>query len=156
MGALAPALGVLSKVATIAGTVISFGASISQGKQTREIKEYEAAQLDVQAKNEYAIGAKRAQEIRRQNQLQQSRARAVGAAFGGGVDADIIGDLAAAGELDALTALWEGREAATGRNAQAAVSRAEGRQLERAGKLKGITTILSSGSSLYEKYKRDQ
>lgn len=138
-----------------AGTILGAVGAISSGNAANEAAKYEAKVLETQGKNEEAIAGKQAAELRREKRLAQSRARAVGAAFGGGVDNDILGDIEEVGELNALTALWEGQEARIGRNAQAAASRYEGKQLKKAGYLKGLTTLVSGGGSLYDKYGAD-
>lgn len=136
-----------------AGAAVSAIGAIKAGKAQQAASNYQAAQLDAAAKTEAASSQRAAQEDRRQKELMISRARAVGAASGGGQDVALLGDIEEDGELRALTTLWEGDEAAKGRRAQAAASRFEGRQMKRAGYVRGGTTILSSaGKSFAERF----
>lgn len=142
----------LSTILSAAGTAVSGLGAIQSGRAQGAASEYQAAQLDAAAKTERASAQRKAEEDRRQTQVMQSRARAVGAASGGGIDFELAGDIEAEGEYRALTSLWEGEEAAKGREAQAAASRFEGRQAKRSGLLKAGRTILDAGTSFYEKY----
>ena len=136
-----------------AGAAIGAIGSIKAGKSQQAAANYQAAQLDAAAKTESASAQRVAQEERRQKELVLSRARAVGAASGGGQDIGLLGAIEEDGELRALTALWEGDEAAKGRRAQASASRFEGKQMAQAGKINAFTTVLSSaGKSFSEKY----
>ena len=142
----------LSTILSAGGTAVSAIGAIQQGKSQQASANYQAAQLEAAGKAEQAASQREAEEERRQKRLMQSRARAVGAASGGGIDLELAGDIEEEGEYRALTALWEGTEAAKGRRAQAAASRFEGRQARKAGFLRAGRTILGGGASLYEKY----
>ena len=142
----------LSTILSAAGTGISAIGAIQSGKAQNATAQYQAAQLEAAGKAEQATSQREAEEQRRQARLMQSRARAVGAASGGGIDLELAGDIEAEGEYRALTALWEGTEAAKGRQAQAGAARFEGQAAKKAGYLKAGSTILGGGASLYEKY----
>lgn len=143
----------LSTILSVAGSAVGGLGAIQSGKAQQASSEYQAAQLEAAAKTERATAQREAKEERRQASLLQSRARAVGANSGGGIDFELAGDIEADGEYRALTALWEGEEAAKGREAQAAASRFEGRQAKRAGLLRAGGTILGgAGRSFLEKY----
>jgi len=159
----------LSTILSAAGTAVGAVGAIQGGKAQQASANYQAAQLEAAGKTERAIAQREAEEDRRQARLMQSRARAVGAASGGGIDLELAGDIAEEGEYRALTSIWEGEEAAKGRNAQAAAARFEGKQAKKAGYLRGASkafsgaaslsdnlapskTILSNGQSLMEKY----
>lgn len=142
----------IAKIASIGGTILSSVGAVQQGNAAQASANYQAAQLEQQGKTERALSSKKAAELERRKRVEQSDARATGAAFGGGVDYDVIGDLEEFGELDALTALWEGEEAAKGRNAQAAAARAEGRFQKRASRTKALSTLIDGGTSYYDKY----
>lgn len=136
-----------------AGAAVSGLGAIQAGKQQAAAAEFQARQLEASGKAEMAVAQREAQEQRRQKELVLSRARAVAAASGGGQDIPLLGAIEEEGELRALTALWEGDEAAKGRKAQAAASRFEGRQAKKAGYVRGGTTILSSiGQTFQEKF----
>lgn len=134
------------------GTILSGAAAIQQGNTARATSNYEAQQLEAQGKAEMAASQREADNESRQNALVMSRARAAGAASGGGIDYDLMGDIGGEGEYRALTALWQGGEAAKGRNQQAANARLEGKQQQRAGRVNAFNTLLQGGTSLYEKY----
>lgn len=136
-----------------AGAVVGGLGAVQAGRAQQAASNYQAAQLDAAAKAESASAQRAAQEERRQKGLVLSRARAVAAASGGGQDVPLMGAIEEEGELRALTALWEGEEAAKGRRAQAEASRFEGKQYKKAGYVKGATTILSSvGQSFAERF----
>jgi len=134
------------------GTILSTAGAIQQGNAANAAAEYNARQLEASAKTEKAAAQRQANEQTRQKELTLSRARTVAAASGGGQDVPLMGQIEEDGQLRALTALWEGDEAAAGRNAQAASARLEGKQAKRAGVVRGLTTLGEGGSSLYEKY----
>ena len=136
-----------------AGAAVSGIAAVKSGRTAQATANYQAAQLDASAKSEQAVAQRAAAEERRQKELTISRARAVGAASGGGQDIPLFGAIEEDGELRALTVLWEGDEAAKGRRAQAQAARFEGKQTKRAGLYRGATTILASaGQSFQEKF----
>lgn len=141
-----------STILSAAGSAVGAVGAIQSGNAQNAAAQYQAKQLEASGKAEQAAAQREAEEQRRQSRLMQSRARAVGAASGGGIDLELAGDIEAEGEYRALTALWEGNEAAKGRRAQAAASRFEGKSAKKAGYLKAGRTILGGGSSLYEKY----
>lgn len=142
----------LSTILSAGGAAVSAVGAIQGGRAQDAAAQYQAAQLEAAGKSEMAVSQRQAEEDRRQSRLMQSRARAVGAASGGGIDLELAGDIEADGEYRALTSLWEGTEAAKGRRAQASASRFEGTQAKKAGVFKAASTILGGGSSLYEKY----
>lgn len=139
--------------ASTIGTIVSGVGALAQGAGANKAAEFQAQQLEVQGKNDYAVAAKKAAEIRRRNRVLQSEARATGAAFGGGVDIRQMAELEEAGELDALTALWQGESTQEGRSDQAWATRFEGRQRRKASVINAGTSILTGGSDIYNKYK---
>jgi hypothetical protein len=171
----------MAEVAAIAATVIgtvgtivsandAASAARAEGRSAKEVGDWQAAQLRQQAGQERAAAQRRAIEERRRGTLAVSKARAAAAASGGGA-ADptvlkIYGDLAAEGEQNALTALWEGEEAAKGLEAQAAGAQYEGASADyasrmtskayrRAGYIGAVGNLLSGGSDFYSKYGGD-
>jgi hypothetical protein len=134
------------------GTVLGAAGKLQEGNAAKAASRFEAAQLDAQANTERASGQRAAIEETRNAQLVQSRARAVGAASGGGVDAKLAGDLAQEGQYRSLLAMWQGDEAAIGREQQASAVRFDGEQAQKAGRIGAASTLLSGGSSLYERF----
>jgi hypothetical protein len=144
--------GAASAGLSIAGLATNAIGSIVKNRALKESADFQEKQLEVKSKNEYAIAARRASELRRRNRLEQSTARATGAAFGGGVDVRQLGELAEVGELNALTALWQGESTQAGREDQIAALRADTRARTTANTISAGTTILSGFGSLYDKY----
>lgn len=142
----------LGQTLAAGGSVLSAVGSIQAGKAQQAASEYQARQLEAQGKAERAASSVEAANEARQKRLVLSRARAVGADSGGGVDLGIIGDIEEEGTYRTLTALWSGEERAKGRKAQAAASRFEGRQYRTAGLLEGIKTLSGGGASFMERY----
>ena len=140
----------LSTILSAAGAGIGAVGAIQGGNAQDAAAQYQAIQLEASGKAERAASQREAEDRQRQARLAQSRAQAVGAASGGGIDFDLEGDLAAEGEYQSLTALWEGEEAAKGRKAQAGASRFEGKAAKGAGYLKGASKAFSGAASLYD------
>lgn len=141
---------------TVAGTALSAGGSIiGANDEAREMRR-EAAQLETQAGLERASSHRAAMEEKRQSRLAASRARAVAAASGAGVDdptvVNLIAGIEGEGEYRALSALYEGDQKALGMEAEAAARRRGAKSTKRAGLIKGASTILSGGASLYDRY----
>ena len=143
----------LGSILQIAGAGDGALGAINAGNAANASAEYQALQLEAAGKSENAAAQRQAEEDRRQKDFVLSRARAVGAASGGGQDINLMGAIEEEGELRALTSLWEGEEAAKGRKMQAEAARFEGQQMKTAGYVKGFSTILSSaGQSFAEKF----
>lgn len=134
------------------GTLLSAGGQLQAGKAAQQASNFNAAQLDRRATAEKATASRKSAEERRKGRLIESRALAVGAASGGGVPTDQIGLLAQEGEFRALSALFEGEEAAAGLQDQGKAERFEGRQRRVASRINAFGTLLKGGSSLAAKY----
>lgn len=89
-----------------------------------------------------ATSQRESERARKQSMLLQSRALAIAAASGGGVDDPTVSklraDIAAQGEVNALNTLWEGNEEGAGLMAQ-------GEARQREGRMRAYSTILSMG-----------
>lgn len=150
-------LGLLATVAGLAGSAVSAVGTIAGGEAQAQAAEFRARQAEKQAMEERAAGQREAFRERRKEQLTQSRLQAVSAASGGGTtDPTVVGlasDIAAEGEEQALLQFALGENRARGREDQAAASRASG-EAARVGSYFGAAGgLLSSGSSLYGKYR---
>lgn len=134
----------------IAGTVLGVTGSLQQGDAEKKSANFQAQQLEQNA-GQYKAGAQReAGEQRRQARLANSRLRAL--AGGGGGDETIVHlsqDITGEGELRALTAMYEGDERARSAQLGAIAQRFEGDQAKHASKVRAISTVLGSASSLY-------
>lgn len=139
----------------IGGAAQAGGTILSANSQANEYR-LQAGQLDTQAGAERATSQRRAMEERRQARLVGSRAQALAAASGGGADdpsvVNAIAGIEGEGEYRALTALYEGNDAAAGLEAEAVARRRAAKDVKTAGLIKAGGTILSAGSSLYDRY----
>lgn len=134
------------------GTILGTMGAVQAGKSASVMANYQADLADRRANEERATSIKEAQNRKHQGDLLTSRARAVGAASGGGLDLDLMGDLEEETEMRALNAIWEGESRATDYENQAREKRWEGKQRKRAGYMKGVSTLLSGGASLMDNY----
>jgi hypothetical protein len=134
-----------------AGATIAAYSSVQQGKAANRAAQFEAGQMEHNAKEARAASQRDAMEQRRRAEVAQSRALAVAAASGAGAldptVIDLIGDIEAEGDLNARTALYAGEERGKGMEAQAGARRYEGAQARKAANMKSASTILSSASS---------
>lgn len=144
---------------TIGSTLFSAMSSIAQGNAANEQAKFQAAQYQQQAGQERASAQRRSIEERRKQQLMQSTLVANAAASGGGASdptvASLSGDIAQEGEYRALSALFEGEETARSLEMGAAAKRYEGKAARAAGFTRAAGSLLSGGTSLYEKYAGD-
>lgn len=138
----------LGQMLTLAGGAVSAAGSISKGNATKATSEFTAKQMDQQAAAERAAGSLAAEDQARQKELVLSRARAVGAASGGGQDFNLLGQIEEEGTYRTLVANWQGEEAAKGRSLQADALRAEGDMASSAGWMGAGQTILSTGATV--------
>lgn len=138
-------------------------AAAEQGLAQQAGAEYEAAAMQVRAGQERASAQRAMIEERRKGRIIQSNLQARAAASGAGAldptVADISGDLAAETEYRALTAMYQGEDAAQGLETSARLRRFEGGQYAKAGKVQqrssnyaAFGTLLTGGGSLYDKY----
>lgn len=129
-------------------------------EQTRIIGAHEAAQLERNANSQRAAAQRRAEDIKRQVAFITSRARAVAGSSGAGVSdpsvVNTIADLTSEGEYRAMTALYNGEEAAKGMESQAAATRmgasSRADSYSNAGDAALAEGLMKSGSILYDKY----
>lgn len=140
----------------LGGAALSAGGTIMGSKaEARELRR-EAAQLEVNAGQERAMGQRRAIEEKRQARLVQSRAQAVAAASGGGASdptvINAIADLAGEGEYRSLTSLYEGNVAGDDLLRQAQARRREAKNTKKAGLIKAGSTILGTATSMYDRF----
>jgi hypothetical protein len=165
------AAGIAGTVISTVGTIVSANdaaaATRAEGKQAQQIGNWQNAQARQAAGQERASAQRQAENERRAGRLAVSTALARSAASGGGA-ADptvlkIYGDLAAEGEYNAQTALFEGEESARDLEMQGGAAAYEGAAAneasrfkssayKRAGYLSAAGNVLSMGSDFYSKY----
>ena len=160
----------LSAVSTLLGARNQAAAGDSAAevaRQNAEITRQQAAAnanlRRIEANEERALGQHRAAEERRQGRFVTSRAKAVGAASGTAIDPIILGDLEHEIEIRALDAAYGGESAAAslereadfieaGGAAEAGAIRNTGLVRQQAGHSAAAGTLLSGGSSLFNKF----
>lgn len=149
---MAAALPIMMVASTVLGTVGAF----QQGQAAQKAAAFEAAQADQQAGQVRAQSQRVAEEERRKTRVLQSRTQALAAASGAGAQdptvVNLDAQIGATGEYNALSALYEGENKARGYEMQADAARYEGAQTKKAYQMKGLTTALSGGSSLFQRY----
>jgi hypothetical protein len=105
-------------------------AEAARGRRLKQLGEFEAAQLEVNAGQELASSQRTAMEEERQARFAESRALAVAAASGGGASdptvQKIISDISGMGAYRKSVALYEGEERARQMRLGAATRRMEG------------------------------
>lgn len=152
MAFLAAAIPYIAAASTVVGTY----SAIKQGQDQQQQAQAQALALRNQANADAAASQRQAEETRRQTGYVLSRAQALAASSGAGAtDPTVVnleGNIAGRGEYNALTQLYEGNISEGNLNSQAEAARNAGRATARAGVLKGVTTALSGGTSLYTKY----
>lgn len=135
-----------------AGTAVSVVSSVKQGQDAAQQAEANALQLRNQANADSAAAQRSAINSRKQAEYAMSRGQALAAASGAGATdptvVNLLSGIAGEGEYRALTSLYEGDTAAGNANAQATAAVNEGNAYKQAGYLKGISTVLSGGSTL--------
>ena len=147
-------------------------AQVRAGEFQRQLADREAGEMERIAGQEQAVAQREALEQRRQGRFVSSRAQALAAASGAGAldptVIDILGGIETEAELRALTALYEGGEAARGLTQSAAMRRFSGEggvfaSRVAAGQSRAAAnrslfaaggTLLEGGGSLFEKYAR--
>lgn len=142
-----------------AGTALSAGGTIvGANSQAKELRA-EAGQLEQQAGQDRASSQRTAAEQKRQARLLASRAQAVGAATGGGLDPTVVNTIAnieGEGELRALTALFDGEEEARSGEMQAAARRREAKTVKKAALFGAGGQILQAGATMYSRFSTPQ
>lgn len=149
LSAALPYISAASTVLTTAAAVQQAGARKKQMEAVARAREEEANAAAAESQREAAIERKKARNL-------SSRARAVAAASGAGVsDPTVVNQLTeieAAGELNALNAMYSGNTAARGYRQGAAIARNEADAAQTAGYLGAASTALDGANSWYEKY----
>lgn len=139
----------MAQIALIAG---SFAGQAIKGFQARKQKQQESEALAEAKNRRMAATTRELAEEQRKKEFIYSRALAVAAASGAGVDdpgmVALLGDLNAEGEYRVLSKLWSGQDEAEGLNFRAEAARREGDAAFGAGLIGGVTSALSSYSSI--------
>jgi len=123
-----------------------------EGQMQSRMASVQAEQMRQKAKQEQAIGQRRAAEHRRKAELDASRAIAVNAAHGGTTGTksmlDLLGDIASGGDFNARSEMFDADMKARDINYQAKMTQFKGRQARRAANMKAIGTLMSTATSM--------
>lgn len=149
----------LSSILGVVGTVVSAIGTIAAGAASAQAANYQAAQLDLKAKEERASSQREGFEIGRQKGLIQSRIQALsaasggdaGGAFGSTIDA-LANDVEAGGEYRRLMADYGGQERAAGLRGQANAARYTGQAAQMGSFFSAAGTILGGASTFFDQY----
>lgn len=169
-GAGGGAGGAISAGASLIGTYLQVQASREMGRvarvraeQQRVMAEFEAVEAERRAGASIAISQRQASEERRQANLVASRALAVAASSGGGVNDPtmirVIANARGEGAVRAANALYEGEARARQLRTEAAMGRLTSTEglinaagIQEGHALASMGTIAKEGASLYSRY----
>lgn len=163
MAQVAAVIGLVGTVIQAAGTLASGRAAERAGQQQQQVAEYEAKQLDMQAREERAAAQRDAMELARRKRLALSALQARSAASGfmatDPLTYDLMGEIAEYGTLQEQMAQYGGRSRARGVEAQAQGRRlsgqaalAEGQAARRASRYAAAGTILGGISGFARRF----
>lgn len=150
----------ISSILGIGGSIVSAIGTIAAGQAQAQAANYQAAQLDLKAKEERASAQREGFEIGRQKGLVQSRIQALsaasgadagGGAFGSTIDA-LANDVEAGGTYRELMANYGGEERAKGLRAQATGARLSGQAAATGSFFSAAGTILGGASTFFDQY----
>lgn len=151
MAAIGTIATVIGAVAGLGGTLMSAQAARAQGQAEAQARELEARAMERRAKEDAAAAQREGIRRSREASLVASRQQALAAASGGSATDKTVLDLMAGtaeeGAYQAASALYEGQSRAAGLESQAAISRFQGQQARRAGRINAGATMLSGLST---------
>lgn len=134
------------------GSTISAVGAIQQGQAANKAAQYNASVMEQDARRAQDEAATRAGETARRTRqaLAATRAGAAenGFALSGSID-DLLGQTERQGNLDALTAVYEGRVRSDSLRSQANITRFEGKNAQRAGYTRALGSLFSAAGSTY-------
>ncbi|MFO0253529.1 MAG: hypothetical protein ACK52V_05380, partial [Betaproteobacteria bacterium] len=140
-------------VATGVSTAMGALSAIQQGRAARAAADFNATISTQNAEIARSDAAAQAAQIERENTLRLGSIRAAqgrsGGAAGEGSVLDVLGDVAAQGELERQYAVYQGEQRARGFTNTAALDRASGRQAERQGFMRAGAELLAGGARAY-------
>ncbi len=135
-----------------------FGAltSIAGGNSASAASKVQQAAYNQAAGQNRAVSQRQAEEARRQARLVQSRQQAVAAASGAGAAdptvVNLMGEARKAGEMDALTALYQGEQSARDLEYAGTLARFKGKQAKQAGYLNAFSQVLAGAGTLADAF----
>lgn len=153
---LSSAASTIAPIATVIGTGVSAMGTIAAGKAAKQSADYEAAQLEIKAKEEKAAGQRQAQEFARRKDHALSTLQARGASSGftatDPTTLAIADEIARYGTMQEQMAEYGGTSRMVGTQAQAEGRRMEGRAASSGARSKAFGTILGGIADIGSKY----
>jgi hypothetical protein len=148
----------LAAVASLVGTAVSAIGTIAAGKAQQNAANYEAAQMEVKAKEERASAQRDAMDMARKRRLALSnlQARAAGSGLGAADPTvlDLTGEVAQYGTYQEQLAMYGGESRSEELKASAAGRRAAGAAAMQNAYFGAADTILGGVSSMFNRYGR--
>ena len=146
----------LAAIATIAGSVVSAAGTIAAGNAAEQSAQYEAAQLDIKAKEEQAQAQQEAKQLREQKERAQSTLTARAAASGfSATDPTalaLLDELERYGTLQEQLSQYGGKSRRAGTEAQAEGVRLTGKAQKTGSRYSAVGTILGGIGGGLSKY----
>lgn len=140
----------------IASAVVGAIGAIQQGNAAKAAANYNATISMQNAEIARNDAAMQAQQIDRENYMRLGAIRTAqgksGGAAGEGSVLDVLGDVAAQGELEKQYALYQGEQRARGYTNTATLDVFSGRNAQTAGYLRAGTELLGGGAKAYTSY----
>jgi hypothetical protein len=152
------ALPMIAAVASMVGAGVQAAGTIAAGKDAQKAANYEAAQIDIRAKEEQAAAQRDALEYRHKKDLALSELQSKSAASGfSATDPTTLAladEITKYGTVQEQMAMYGGTSRRTGLEAQAAGRRMEGAAARKGAAYSAAGTILGGISSMADKYRR--
>lgn len=138
------------------GAIVGAIGKLKAGEDAAQEGELQAIQLRANANASAASAQRQAQDVQRRTDMVKSRALAVAASSGAGADdpnvLNTIAGIEAEGHYQAMSRLYNGETQRQSLNNQADATVREGNAKRTAYDLSAVSSVLSTGSSLYTKY----
>lgn len=146
----------MAQLAFVAATGLGIYGQKKAGDAAEDAGRATAIELERRAKARRAVGTREAAEERRNAEFAYSRALAVAAASGGGVQnptvIKLLADLQAEGDYRVLSRLYTAEEEAQGTDFRSDVALREGRARKKLSRYGMASTALSSAATFAERY----
>lgn len=156
MAELATIATLISAGTAMAGAAVSAQGTLAAGKAAQQAANYEAAQLDIKAKEEQAASQREALEHKRKKDMALSEVQSKSAASGfSATDPTalaIADEISRYGTMQEQMAMYGGESRRTGIEAQAAGRRMEGAAARQGAKYSAVGTILGGVSTMASKF----
>jgi len=138
------------------GGALKAGGTLAAGKAEAGALDDEALQYDAIAKQARATSQRKAIEEVRAGKVQESRVQALVAASGAGATdpsvVDAMARMAGDSQYAKDVALYDGEVDARNNERTASARRGEARAVKQASKISALSTLLSTGSTMFDRY----